>query len=73
MSEQDNIFDMIDLIIQERVRKGVLPHCCTLTELQSRLPHIPKEVLTEAMRELYRLGRYRAGLTVNKTPMLIEL
>lgn len=65
---REDLYKAVELVIERREAVGRL--AVTLAQLQEALPETDKEELKECMRELARRGRYKAGLTVNKIPMI---
>lgn len=71
MKERSNIFNHIAHVVQSRAERRVSPCICSLLDLKSEFPNIEDEYLKECMRELFRFGTFRAGLTINKIPIII--
>lgn len=71
MKERSNIFNHIAHVVKSRSDRRVSPCTCSLLDLKNEFPSVDEEYLKECMRELYRYGTFRAGLTINKTPILI--
>lgn len=65
---REDLYKAVELVIERRVVAGKLS--ITLNQLQELMPGEEKEALKEVMRQLARSGRYKAGLTVNKIPMI---
>lgn len=71
MKERSNIFNHIEKVVKEKIAKGRYPFCCSFLDLKQRFPFIDDEVIKECMRELHRIGKFKAGLTINKIPLII--
>lgn len=65
---REDLYKAVELVIERRVVEGKMS--ITLIQLQELMPGEDKEELKECMRELARRGRYKAGLTVNKIPVI---
>lgn len=65
---REDLYKAVELVIERRVAVGRF--AVTLVQLQGLMPSEDKEELKECMRELARSGKYKAGLTVNKIPMI---
>lgn len=65
---REDLYKAVELVIERRVVEGKMS--ITLFQLQGLMPGTDKEELKECMRELARRGRYKAGLTVNKIPVI---
>lgn len=71
---REDLYKAVELVIERRVVEGKMS--ITLIQLQELMPGEDKEELEElkeCMRELARRGRYKAGLTVNKTPVITRI
>lgn len=65
---REDLYKAVELVIERRVAEGKMS--ITLIQLHGLMPGEDKEELKECMRELARRGRYKAGLTVNRIPMI---
>lgn len=65
---REDLYKAVELVIERRVAEGKMS--ITLIQLHGLMPGEDKEELKECMRELARRGRYKAGLTVNRIPLL---
>lgn len=68
---REDLYKAVELVIERRVVEGKMS--ITLIQLQELMPGEDKEELKECMRELARRGRYKAGLTVNKIPVITRI
>lgn len=71
MNERNNIFNYIANVVKNKIEKGIYPYTCSLMDLKHKFPLVDEEYLKECMRELFRLGTFRVGLTINKIPIII--
>lgn len=64
---RDYIEAVAGRIASDKLQRGQIPACCTLTELCNEF----REDAVEIMRQLHRDGVFEGHRNINKVPMLI--